>query len=83
MTPWPGAFTFIGSKRLKIFDSDVVFIDSKGDSGTVTGETRDQLFIATGKYLLSIKEIQEESGKRLSVKDYLRGSNISPGTILG
>jgi len=83
MTPWPGAFTFIGSKRLKIFDSDVVFIDSKGDPGTVTGETRDQLFIATGKYLLSIKEIQEESGKRLSVKDYLRGSNISQGTILG
>jgi len=83
MTPWPGAFTFIGSKRLKIFDSDVVFIDSKGDPGTVTGGTRDKLCIATGKYLLSIKEIQEESGKRLSVKDYLRGSNISPGTILG
>ena len=83
MTPWPGAFTFIGGKRLKIFASDVVFNDSKGDPGTVTGETRDKLRIATGKYLLSIKEIQEESGKRLSIKDYLRGSNISPGTILG
>lgn len=83
MTPWPGSFTFIGSKRLKIFASDVVFNDSKGDPGTVTGETRDNLFIATGKYLLSIKEIQEESGKRLPIKDYLRGSNISPGTVLG
>lgn len=83
MTPWPGAFTFIGSKRLKIFASDVVFNDSKGDPGTVTGEARDKLCIATGKYLLSIKEIQEESGKRLSIKDYLRGSNISPGTVLG
>jgi len=83
MTPWPGSFTFIGSKRLKIFDSDVVCIDSKGDPGAVTGETRDKLFIATGRYLLSIREIQEESGKRLSVKNYLRGSNISPGTILG
>jgi len=82
MTPWPGAFTFIGSRRLKIFASDVVFIDSKGDPGTVTGETRDKLYIATGKYLLSIKEIQEESGKRLSIKDYLRGCSVSPGTIL-
>jgi len=82
MTPWPGAFTFIGSKRLKIFASDVVSNDSKGDPGTVIGETRDKLCIATGKYLLSIKEIQEESGKRLSVKDYLRGSSISQGTIL-
>ena len=82
MTPWPGAFTFIGRKRLKIFASDVVFIDSKGDPGRVTGETRDKLYIATGKYLLSIKEIQEESGRRLSIKDYLRGCSVSPGTIL-
>ncbi|MBU0544679.1 MAG: methionyl-tRNA formyltransferase [Proteobacteria bacterium] len=83
MTPWPGAFTFIGRKRIKIFASDVVCNDSKGDPGTVTGETRDRLCIATGKYFLSIKEIQEESGKRLSIKDYLRGTNIHPGTILG
>ncbi|MDP3285230.1 MAG: methionyl-tRNA formyltransferase [Desulfobacterales bacterium] len=82
MTPWPGAFTFIGRKRIKIFASDVVFKDSKGDPGAVTGETRDRLYIATGKYLLSIKEIQEESGKRLSIKDYLRGYSVSPGTIL-
>jgi methionyl-tRNA formyltransferase len=83
MTPWPGAFTFIGSRRLKLFTSDVISIDSKEDTGTVTGEARDKLWIATGKYLLSIKEIQEESGKRLSIKDYLRGSNISTGIILG
>jgi len=82
MTPWPGAFTFIGRKRIKIFASDVVFKDSKGDPGAVTGETQDRLYIATGKYLLSIKEIQEESGKRLSIKDYLRGYSVSPGTIL-
>jgi len=82
MTPWPGAFTFIGSRRLKIFSSDVVFIDSKGDPGTVTGETRNKLYIATGKYLLSIKEIQEESGRRLLINDYLRGYGVSPGTIL-
>ncbi|MFH1976774.1 MAG: methionyl-tRNA formyltransferase [Pseudomonadota bacterium] len=83
MTPWPGAFTFIVSKRLKIFASDVVFSNSKEDPGSVIGDARDKLFIATGKNLLSIKEIQEESGKRLSIRDYLRGSNISPGTIFG
>jgi len=83
MTPWPGAFTFIGKKRIKIFASDVVFNDLKADPGTVTGETRDRLRIATGKHLLSIKEIQEESGKRLPVRDYLRGCSISPGTVLG
>ncbi len=82
MTPWPGAFTFIGNRRLKLFVSDVVTADLREAPGTVIGEARDRLFIAAGKNLLSIKEIQEESGKRLPIKDYLRGSNISPGTIL-
>jgi methionyl-tRNA formyltransferase len=82
MTPWPGAFTFIGRKRIKIFASDVIFNDSKGDPGAVTGQTLDRLCVATGKYLLSIKEIQEESGKRLLIKEYLRGCSVSPGTLL-
>jgi methionyl-tRNA formyltransferase len=83
VTPWPGAFTFIGNRRIKIFDSDVVLIDSDEHPGTVTGDARNNLCIATGKHLLSLKEIQEESGKRLSIKEYLRGNNISPGIILG
>ncbi len=83
MTPWPGAFTFIGNRRMKIFDSDVVIGDAKENPGTVGSASREGLFIATGNNLLSIKEIQEESGKRLSIKDYLRGCNISPGTVLG
>jgi methionyl-tRNA formyltransferase len=83
MTPWPGAFTFIGKKRIKIFDSDIVTGDSGENPGTVTGNTPDALCISTGKNFLSIKELQEESGKRLSIKDYLRGSSIPPGTVLG
>lgn len=82
MTPWPGAFTFIGKKRIKIFASDVVFGNSKEDPGSVIDDARDKLYIATGKNLLSIKEIQEESGKRLPINEYLRGSSISPGTLL-
>ncbi len=83
MTPWPGAFTFIGNIRIKILDSDVFYGDTQENPGKVTVAERDKLCIATGKDLLSIREIQKESGKRLSIKEYLCGSNISPGTILG
>lgn len=83
MTPWPGAFTFVGKKRIKIFDSDLVKSDSGQHPGTVEYNARDELYITTGKNLLSIKEIQEESGKRLSIKEYLRGSSIPPGSVLG
>lgn len=81
INPWPGAFTMNGNKRLKIFAADVISGSSKQLPGTVVGETREHLFVATGNGLLSIKEIQEESGKRCYIKDYLCGCNTVPGTI--
>ncbi|MBA3035594.1 MAG: methionyl-tRNA formyltransferase, partial [Desulfobacterium sp.] len=83
INPWPGAFTINEKKRLKIFAADVISSSIKQPPGTVVGETREHLFVATGSDLLSIKEIQEESGKRHYIKDYLCGCNITPGTILG
>ncbi|MEJ2655794.1 MAG: methionyl-tRNA formyltransferase [Desulfobacterales bacterium] len=82
MTPWPGAFTFHGEKRLKIFKAKTIFMDPSDPPGTVVKGFPDELWIATGKGILSILEIQGESGKRLWVKDFLRGYKIPPGTHL-
>jgi methionyl-tRNA formyltransferase len=42
----------------------------------------DELWIATGNGVLSVLEIQSESGKRLPIKDFLRGYALPPGTHL-
>ena len=80
--PWPGAFTFYGNKCLKIFASRPILTDITAPPGTVIKGFTDELRIATGKGALSILKIQSESGKRLSIKDFLRGCSIPPGTIL-
>ena len=82
MTPWPGAFTFLEKKRLKIFKVKPVQTDIAAPSGTVIKGFPDELLIASGKGALAILEIQGESGKRLLTKDFLRGSDIPPGTVL-
>jgi len=82
MTPWPGAFTFHGEKRLKIFKAKNIFTDTTDVPGTVMKGFPDELWIATGKGVLSILEIQGESGKRLLIKDFLRGYTLPPGTHL-
>lgn len=82
MTPWPGAFTFHGNKRLKIFKADPVLMDVAEAPGTVIQSFPDELRVATGKGALSIKEIQGASGKRLIIKDFLRGYKLPPGTVL-
>jgi methionyl-tRNA formyltransferase len=82
MTPWPGAFTFHGKKRLKIFKAIPIIIDAVEPPGTVIKRFSDELCVATGKGALSVIEIQGESGKRLLIKEFLQGYKVAPGTIL-
>jgi len=82
MTPWPGAFTNHGEKRLKIFSAKPIYTDIHDKPGTVVKGFPDELRVATGKGALSIKEIQAESGKRLQIKAFLQGCRMPLGTVL-
>ncbi|MGA9176854.1 MAG: methionyl-tRNA formyltransferase [Desulfobacterales bacterium] len=82
MTPWPGAFTFHEKKRLKFFKARTIVMDADASPGTVIKGFPDELWISTGKGVLSVMEIQGESGKRLLIKDFLRGYQLPPGTHL-
>ena len=82
MTPWPGAFTFHETNRLKIFSAKPVAKKFEDSPGTVLQGFPDELVIATGKDALTILEIQGPSGKHLLIEDFLRGYRLPPGTIL-
>lgn len=82
VTPWPGAFTFQDNKRLKIFSAKPILVEVNEAPGTVIKGFPDELRIATGKGALSVIEIQGASGKRLLIKDFLRGNQMPPGTVL-
>lgn len=82
MTPWPGAFSFMGDKRLKIFAARPVPLTSPAPPGTVIKGFSNELRVATGDQALTILELQAASGKRLPVRDYLIGNPISEGTVL-
>ncbi len=82
MTPWPGAYTFHGNKRLKISKVRPISRNFTESPGTVLKSFPDELEIATGEGALLILEIQGPSGKRLSIKEFLRGYKLPAGTIL-
>jgi methionyl-tRNA formyltransferase len=83
MNPWPGAFTFLSGKRLKILKAKALDNPTREEPGTVLEGFPDDLSIATGRGSLALLEVQLESAKRLSVRDFLRGFPVSPGTRLG
>ncbi|MGE0083176.1 MAG: methionyl-tRNA formyltransferase [Desulfococcaceae bacterium] len=80
--PWPGAFCFYGEKRLRIWKAKKISENTGADPGTVLESFTDELRVATGDGLLSIEEIQGESGKRMPVREFLRGFRIPAGTVL-
>ncbi len=82
MTPWPGAFTFHGEQRLKIFRAERVDRDEDVTPGTVVPGFPDELRVAAGKDALSILEIQGASGKRMEIASFLRGYDLPAGSRL-
>lgn len=83
MTPWPGAYCFWGEKRLKIIQARAHHDGaSQAAPGTVVAGFPDELRVATGHGILLIQQIQVDSGKRMPVKDFLRGHDLVPGSVL-
>jgi len=82
MTPWPGAFTFLENKRLKIYQTQPVALNQNAAPGTVIRSFPDELRVATGKDALTILEIQGASGKRMEIGEFLKGNPMEPGTVL-
>jgi len=83
VTPWPGAYTFFEETRLKIFKSAPIAAATAEPPGTVQQGFPDELRVATGDGMLSILEIQGAAAKRMPIKDYLKGHDIPPGSVLG
>jgi methionyl-tRNA formyltransferase len=82
VTPWPGAHTFYGDQRLKIFQVFPAYLSQPAAPGTVLPGFPDELRVATGDGALSIVEIQGPGGRRMPTADYLKGRTIPPGALL-
>jgi methionyl-tRNA formyltransferase len=83
MNPWPGAFTLLSGKRLKVLQAKNLQGAVKEKPGTVLEGFPGDFNVATGRGTLALKEVQLESAKRLPVKEFLRGCPVPPGTRLG
>jgi len=83
VTPWPGAFTFHGKKRLNILRAAPVRETHQAVPGTVIKGFPGELCIAAGNGVMRIHEIQSASGRKMDIQDFLRGNPLPPGTVLG
>ncbi|WP_271712684.1 methionyl-tRNA formyltransferase [Anaeromicropila herbilytica] len=81
LNPVPSAYTFLDNKKLKVWKAEVVPC-KEGKEGEIVQVTKDSIIIKTKEDGLALKEIQLEGKKRMEVTDFLRGYNITVGTVL-
>jgi len=84
MTPWPGCFTLLAGRMLKIHRACVRdACPVPGTPGTVLQADVQGIKVATGHAALLITELQLEGKKRMCAGDFLKGTCVQPGIVLG
>ncbi|MEK6600085.1 MAG: methionyl-tRNA formyltransferase [Deltaproteobacteria bacterium] len=78
--PWPGAYTRWDGKQIKIFKAEVE-AGVKEEPGTVINISTEGIFVATGKGILLIKELQPENKNRMTASEFIKGYRIVKGQI--
>jgi methionyl-tRNA formyltransferase len=79
--PFPAAATQFAGETLKIWSAHVV--DGPAPAGCQPGEilavTPEWIAVAAAASMVHITEIQRAGGKRLQVRDFIRGFDLQPG----
>jgi methionyl-tRNA formyltransferase len=77
LSPFPGAFTTLDGKMLKVYRSaKATNIAQEGKPGQWLTDGKQQLLLCCGGGWLQIEELQVEGKKRMTTADFLRGYRI-------
>jgi len=76
LSPFPGAFTFLNNKILKIYRSTKETIHHHDETGKLISDGKTFLKIACANGYVHILELQLEGKKKMKIEDFLRGNKI-------
>ena len=82
LDPWPGSFTYIGDKLLKVHRTKTIASERSGEPGEVIRADGAGFWIATASGAIELDEVQLENKKRLPGAEFIRGARIKVGDRL-
>jgi len=80
LDPWPSAYTYLDSKRYRLFAPSVVYKKTDAPAGTILLADTNGILVATGHDCLLIQELQPEGKKRVSAEAFLCGHTLAGGS---
>lgn len=80
VTPWPGAFTYLADKMVKLIRTEKSLSKGINDGvGEILAVSKTGITVACREGSIIIKELQEIGGKRMDVAAYLNGHELKKG----
>ena len=76
LSPYPGAWTTLDDKKLKIFKTKKSIEKHEKQPGTITTDDKKFLRIATSDGFVDVLELQLQGKKRMDTKSFLNGYNF-------
>ncbi len=76
--PWPGAYTALEGKRIKVHRTEVV-ADGAGQPGVVLSADARGIVVACAEGAVRLLELQPEGKKRMPAGAFLAGHPLQPG----
>ncbi len=84
LSPWPGAYSTLNGKRIKIYRAALAQQGNAFASpGTVIEATSRSLSVATKNGALALLEVQLEGKKRIGIDEFLKGFPLEKGVRFG
>ena len=81
LTPWPGTYTLLKNKRLRIIKVQIGEGSPDDAPGKVARVTDVGIEVGTGQGRLIITELQPEGKKSMPTKSFLAGHKVERGTL--
>ena len=76
LSPYPGAFTMLEGKTLKILKAEKIISAVQEEPGTFLTDGRTFLKFAAGDGYLNVLDLQLEGKKKMQVQEFLRGFRL-------
>lgn len=76
LSPYPAAWTVLNNKTYKIFKTEVVHADKPAPTGNFVTDQKSFLHVHTSDGIISIRELQPEGKRRMTIEEFFRGNKL-------
>lgn len=73
LNPYPGAYSVLDNKRVKIYKSKIEKTNSNVEPGTIIDVLKDGIVVKTKDNAIIIEELKMEGKKKMTAKEFLNG----------